>query len=259
MNLTVNARDAMPRGGKLTIETANRFLTESEAAEHIGLKSGRHVLLSITDTGVGMDKATRTRMFEPFFTTKQPGKGTGLGLSTVFGIVRQSGGAIWAASELGQGTCFSALFPVTEAAPVGLRAASEPPLERRLLRGSETLLVVEDEEQVRILARTILRKYGYDVFDARSGGDALVICEQHPTTIHLLVTDVVLPLMSGFDLAARLVSTRPAMRVLYMSGYSESSDALRDARASGAWLQKPITPANLAWRVREALDAASQA
>jgi two-component system, cell cycle sensor histidine kinase and response regulator CckA len=255
MNLTVNARDAMPNGGTLSIETSNKTLNEREAAEHSGLKSGAHVLLVVTDTGVGMDKATLARMFDPFFTTKALGKGTGLGLSTVFGIVKQSGGAIWADSEPGKGTSFRALFPVTEVASGAARAASEAPRERRMLRGTETILVVEDEEQVRVLARTILRKYGYEVLEAQSGGDALLVCEQHPGAIDLLLTDVVLPLMSGLQLASRLLPTHPLMKVLYMSGYTGSSEALQHIHDSNvAFLHKPITPGSLASRVREVLD-----
>jgi two-component system, cell cycle sensor histidine kinase and response regulator CckA len=256
MNLVVNARDAMPSGGKLTIETSNRSLDERAAAEHSGLKPGAHVLLVVTDTGMGMDKSTQARMFDPFFTTKELGKGTGLGLSTVFGIVRQSGGAIWAQSERGKGTSFSVLLPATDATAYAARAASEPPQERRMLRGSETLLIVEDEEQVRVLARTILRKYGYEVLEARSGGDALLVCEQNRGAIDLLLTDVVLPLMSGPQLAARVAPMHPSMRILYMSGYTGSSETLQHLHTSGVpFLQKPLTPGRLVSRVREVLDA----
>ncbi len=253
MNLVVNARDAMPRGGKLTVETTNILLTERDCLEHAGLAPGPHVMLTVADTGTGMDKATQARMFDPFFTTKPVGKGTGLGLSTVFGIVQQSGGVIWASSELGKGTCFKTCFPVTDdVAPRAVRP-TEPPLHRRALRGSETVLVVEDEDPVRALACAILRKYGYHVLEAQSGGDALIVCEQHTSPIDLLLADVVLPRISGPQLAARLLSARPEMRVLYMSGHTGSS--LHDFDfASVAFLQKPITPDMLARQVREVLS-----
>jgi two-component system, cell cycle sensor histidine kinase and response regulator CckA len=258
MNLAVNARDAMPRGGRLTIATASVQLGAADAAEHPGVKAGPHVMLTVADTGVGMDDATRVRAFEPFFTTKPLGKGTGLGLSTVFGIVQQSGGAIWARSELGKGAVFTIYFPVTEASalPVSLPPAAP---ESYSLRGSETVLVVEDEERVRILTRTILRKYGYEVLEAQSGGDALIVCEQHPAAIDLLLTDVVLPRISGPQLAARLAATRPNMKVLYMSGYTGAA-AQQDVPGSVTpFLQKPITPEALVRRVREALRSTQSA
>jgi signal transduction histidine kinase len=255
MNLVVNARDAMPKGGKLTVETASVLLTANDVARHPGTKPGRHVMFVVSDTGVGMDKATQARVFEPFFTTKEVGKGTGLGLSTVFGIVQQSGGAIWAHSELDNGTAFTIYFPVTDSLAA---APSVPPAAAELysLRGSETLLVVEDEERVRVLARTILRKYGYEVIEAASGGDALIASEQHPARIDLLLTDVVMPRISGPQLAARLLATRPDMKVLYMSGYLDELTRQQDLHDSGAaFVQKPITPETLVRRVRETLRA----
>jgi two-component system cell cycle sensor histidine kinase/response regulator CckA len=254
MNLVVNARDAMPSGGGLTIETADVLLSDRDAAELPGLHAGPHVMLAVSDTGVGMDQATQARIFEPFFTTKEIGRGTGLGLSIVFGIVRQSGGAISVRSQPGNGTAFTAYFPVTDGAAIHQSGAAEAVPEPRTLRGSETILVVEDEERVRVLVRTILRKYGYKVLEAQSGGDALIVCEQHEPSIDLLLADVVLARMNGPQLAARLVTTRPDMKVLYMSGNTGSAMLQRATRASGAgFLQKPITPETLIRHVREAL------
>jgi two-component system, cell cycle sensor histidine kinase and response regulator CckA len=253
MNLAANARDAMAGGGKLTIETTNVVFDEREAAEHAGMKAGPHVLLTVNDTGAGMDKETLAHMFEPFFTTKEIGKGTGLGLSTVFGIVKQSGGSIRASSEPGKGTTIRIYFPATDAPAAAVESAPERAerIDRRALRGSETILLVEDEERVRILARTILRKYGYQVLDAQSGGYALIVCEQHPGVIDLLVADVVLPRMSGPQLAARLALTRPDMKVLYMTGYAGASMLQHGPFA--ALLEKPFTPDTLAAHVHDLL------
>ncbi|MDB4997895.1 MAG: hypothetical protein JWM74_5327 [Myxococcaceae bacterium] len=258
MNLAVNARDAMPRGGKLTIETADVVLDEAYAATHVGVKPGPHVMLAVTDTGSGMDKATQAHMFEPFFTTKGVGKGTGLGLATVFGIVRQSEGTVWVESELGRGTTFRVYFPTAATSVV---SSNTPAVEvRGALRGTETILLVEDEERLRILARSILRKYGYTVLDAQSAGDAFLLCEQHAESIDLLLTDVVMPRMSGRELSERLLKVRPQMKVLYMSGYTDDA-VMRHGilESSIAFLQKPITPDALVRKVRTVLGSPGRA
>jgi len=250
MNLAVNARDAMPGGGRLTIETANVDL-EDEQARRCGAKPGPHVMLAVSDTGTGMDEVTRSHIFEPFFTTKEVGKGTGLGLSTVFGIVKQSGGAICVSSEVGVGTTFTLYFPRVERPTHGdVVHPSTPPHGR----GGETILFTEDEEQVRHLVCGILQRHGYEVLVAASAAEALLLCERHPGRIHLLLTDVVMPGMNGHELAHRVTGSRPETSVLYVSGYTGSVVVDHGVLEGAPFLAKPITPAALLRKVREVLD-----
>ena len=253
MNLVVNARDAMPRGGVLTLQTENVELDEAFAREHIGVRPGPHVMLAIADTGVGMDDETQARVYEPFFTTKATGKGTGLGLSTVFGIVKQSGGTIWLDSTLGRGTTFRLYFPATVEGPQPPRQASAVPTSR----GNETILLVEDDATVRSVVRAILSSRGYRVIDSGDAVHALKVCREIAGPIHLLLTDVVMPRTSGRELAARVAELRPAIKVLYMSGYTEDTIVHHGVVDEGiAFLQKPITPTALTHKVREVLDSA---
>ncbi|MBI1961953.1 MAG: PAS domain S-box protein, partial [Candidatus Rokubacteria bacterium] len=255
MNLAVNARDAMPDGGRLTIETADREV-ETGPADAAGVRPRQpHVLLAVSDTGSGMDAATRSRVFDPFFTTKEPGKGTGLGLSTVYGIVAQSGGLIEVESEPGLGTTFKIFLPRVA---VAVDAAAEEAAKRPPLRGSETILLVEDEEGVRELAREILVAHGYTVLEAAGPTEALRLAEAHDGVIHLLLTDVVMPVMRGDALAKRIAPLRPATRVLYITGYVDGQ--LVSPTALGpdlVLLPKPFTPDALLLRVRDVLTAAT--
>ena len=252
LNLVVNARDAMPRGGKLTVETGNVELDEAFAREHIGVMPGPHVMLAISDTGVGMDEATQAHAFEPFFTTNETGKGTGLGLSTVFGIVKQSGGTVWFNSTPGRGTTFRLYFPITADVAPPQRSVSTAPVSR----GHETILLVEDDATVRSVVRAILSSRGYDVIDTVEPAEALTACRDLKKPIHLLLTDVVMPLTSGRELAARVSEMRPAIKVLYMSGYAEDTIVHHGVVDQGiAFLQKPITPNALTHKVREVLDS----
>jgi PAS domain S-box-containing protein len=255
LNLIVNARDAMPKGGKLTIQTKNVELDEEYAREHTGVVPGPHVMLAVSDTGTGVDKDTAKRIFEPFFTTKAKGKGTGLGLSTVFGIVNQSGGHIWVYSEVGIGTTFKLYFPRTQSEEISTPQPSPVPSAV----GSETILVVEDEDAVRQIAITVLRRAGYHVLSASNPGEALLICEQQKTRIHLLLSDVILPRASGPELAERLRAGRPEMKVLFMSGYPGEAVVQHGIMDSSvAFLQKPITPDMLTRKVREVLKGGPQ-
>jgi two-component system cell cycle sensor histidine kinase/response regulator CckA len=251
MNLVVNARDAMPQGGELCVETANVELDENYASSHAEVTPGRYVMLAISDSGHGMDAATRNRIFEPFFTTKAPGKGTGLGLATVYGIVRQSGGHIWVYSEPGQGTTFKVYFPVT-AAPAENDATAAPV---RGLRGRETILLVEDDDAVRAIARSVLEMYGYTVLEAGEPTSAIRICKAHAGPIDALLTDVVMPRLNGKRLSELLLAERPGMKVLFMSGYTNDSIVRQGILEAGIqFLQKPFTPAALAAKLRSVLN-----
>jgi PAS domain S-box-containing protein len=255
MNLAVNARDAMPEGGSLHIDVGNADLDVRHAASHDELKPGAYVVLTISDTGCGMAESTRERIFEPFFTTKPVGKGTGLGLSTVFGIVKQSRGHIAVDSEPGRGTTFKVYLPRTDAKTVQAAAPLPSPAS---LTGTETILLVEDDEQVRTVVSQILQRHGYKVLAAAHGEEALAKSRAHSAPIELLITDVVMPRMSGRDLAARLSAARPNIKVLYLSGYTEDPVVKEGVRARGiAFLQKPITPDALYRKVREVLGAAA--
>ncbi|MBN1658098.1 MAG: PAS domain S-box protein [Anaerolineae bacterium] len=253
INLAVNARDAMPDGGKLTIEMLNTVLDEIYAAQHLGVDPGEYVLLTISDNGAGMTEEVMDHLFEPFFTTKERGKGTGLGLATVFGIVKQNGGHIWVYSEVGQGTAFKIYLPRAVDGQPALARRPQPPAA---VRGSETLLLVEDDPLVRAMTRDILLGLGYQVLTAGDGVEALQVAEAHPGLIHLLLTDVVLPGMNGRELADRLRSGRPEMRVLYTSGYADSAIVQHGVLAEGMhFVSKPFELEALARQVREALDA----
>jgi len=254
MNLVVNARDAMPRGGKLTIETRNVVVGEEFAREHLGVDAGPYVVLAVTDTGQGMDATTKARIFEPFFTTKDLGVGTGLGLSTVFGIVQQSGGSIWVYSELGHGTTFKVYFPATiEKAQVPTAAVTTGGG-----RGSETVLLVEDEPQVRVLLRRLLEREGYTVLVAENAAEAVGVSDSFGEKIDVLLTDVVMPKTSGTELASDLSAKRPDMRVLFMSGYTDNAMVHHGVFPEGAeFLQKPVVVDSLTRKLRDVLDGPS--
>jgi len=253
MNLAVNARDAMPDGGKLTLETSAVELDEAYARTHWPATAGRFALLAVSDTGIGMTEQTRARIFEPFFTTKEVGKGTGLGLATVYGIVKQNGGFIWVYSEPGHGTTFKIYLPrVNEAPTASLQATTTASL-----LGTETILLTEDSPALRATAHQILERYGYTVLDALSSTEALTLARSRAGPIHLLLTDVVMPGMSGRELAERFTAKRPEVKVLYMSGYTDDAVVRHGVLRPGiAYLQKPFTPETLARKVREALDSA---
>jgi PAS domain S-box-containing protein len=252
MNLVVNARDALPDGGHLTVETANVTLDEAYALRRPDVRPGRYVRLAVSDDGCGMDAETQSRLFEPFFTTKSVGKGTGLGLAMVYGIVRQSGGFVWVYSEPGVGTTVKVYLP-EEAS--GAHPVSQTRLPAVPRRGTETVLVVEDEEGVRKLTRRMLAAAGYTVLTAANGGEALLICEQDPRPIHLVLTDVIMPRMSGKELVDRLARVRPGIKVLYMSGYTDDAIVHHGVLDPGAsFIGKPFAQEDLARKVREVLD-----
>ncbi len=250
MNLVVNARDAMPEGGTLTVETSNVELDTNYALTHATMKPGKYVVLAVSDNGLGMDAETRARLFQPFFTTKAQGKGTGLGLTTVFGIVKQSDGGVEVYSEPGKGTSVKVYLPRIDQPAV---AETEAPLEKRP-QGHETILLVEDNEPVRKLMRDTLRREGYKVLDAPAAAEARRVGASHRGSIHLLITDVVMPKESGRDLAGSLVAQRPAMKVLFVSGYADHAVANSGLLTGGyAFLQKPFTTGALLRKVREVL------
>ena len=251
MNLVVNARDAMPDGGRISIRTEAVELDEELAGSRLEVSPGPYVMLSVSDTGAGMDKETQARIFEPFFTTKEQGKGTGLGLSTAFGIVKQSGGSIWLYSELGAGATFKIYLPRVAGGAGILSAAA-----REIPGGHEAILLVEDEEQVRVVAASILRRAGYSVLAAASPGEAISLAENAAGPIDLLVTDVIMPRMNGRLLAERIVAGQPGIKVLFMSGYTDDV-ILHHGVLDGAvaFLQKPLTRDSLTRRVRQVLDA----
>jgi two-component system cell cycle sensor histidine kinase/response regulator CckA len=252
MNLVVNARDAMPDGGTLTIETANVELDEAFVLRHKPMTPGRYVMLAVSDTGCGMDYETQAHMFDPFFTTKELGKGTGLGLSTVYGIIKQSDGYIWADSEPGQGTTFKIYLPHAE--EVAETVAPDATYAPRP-RGAETILLVEDEKGVRAMIRHFLKEEGYTVLEAGNSQEAFLHADQHKDAIHLLVTDVVMPGMNGRELAERMKSSRPDMKVLFVSGYTGDAIARHGVLGKGVnFLEKPFTAEGLTSKVREVLD-----
>jgi PAS domain S-box-containing protein len=251
MNLAVNARDAMPSGGNLTIETSDVELDENYADSHPTVQPGPHVMLAVVDTGTGMTPETKARIFEPFFTTKEKGKGTGLGLATVYGIVKQSGGSIWVYSELGQGTVFKIYLPAVSELPVEKGHAKA---EMGPAFGTETILVIEDEEGVRTLVRHALESRGYKVLETDDAEEAVALCTNHEGTIHLLMTDVVMPKMSGPAVAERVTALRPGIKVLYMSGYTDDAVVRHGILTQDMpFLQKPFSPAALRKKIREVL------
>ena len=256
MNLSVNARDAMPEGGKLKIQTANVVLDQAYTRNHPGSKAGDYVMLTVTDTGTGMDTGTLAHMFEPFFTTKERGKGTGLGLATVYGIVKQSDGYISVESSPGRGSSFEIYLPRYEGQP---EAEAQPIDNPENLRGSASILLAEDSESLRKLAQSNLESAGFHVLSAKSGEEALEIAKQHGSTFDLLLTDVVMPGMNGRVLAEQLLPRQPGIKVLYMSGYTDSFIAGHGVLDPGTnLLHKPFTEEVLIRKVREVLDGAKR-
>jgi CheY-like chemotaxis protein len=251
LNLAVNARDAMPAGGRLTIATSNADIDEAEA-RHLSLEPGRYVAITVRDTGEGMDERTQERIFEPFFTTKEPGHGTGLGLATVYGIVAQSGGSICVRSASGEGATFTVFLPRIEEGASQQPTPAAPPAPAK---GRETVLLVEDEPAVRTLVRDVLADSGYTVLEARDADEALALCATHEGHLAAVVTDVIMPVMSGPALIARLAESRPSLKVIYMSGYTDEAVARNGVLEPGAaFLQKPFAMDVLLRTLREVLD-----
>ena len=251
MNLVVNAKDAMPNGGKISIRTANVTLDESHRPENTFIKNGAYIMIQVSDTGQGMDRETQARIFEPFFTTKEKGKGTGLGLSTVYGIIKQSGGYVFVQSELGRGTVFTIYFPRVDepSEPLGTTQVA-----MASAGGSETVLLVEDEDSVRQLVRETLESRGYRVLEAENGNFGLAMAASHTDTIHLIITDVVMPGLSGHELVEQLLAVRPGIKTLYLSGYAQDAfPTPLTADSQKIFLQKPFTLQSLARKVREIL------
>ncbi|MEO7652651.1 MAG: ATP-binding protein, partial [Bryobacteraceae bacterium] len=250
LNLVVNARDAMPKGGKLLIETANVVIGDEYARHHVNFQPGNYAMIAVSDTGCGMDEQTQSQMFEPFFTTKEKGKGTGLGLSTVYGIVRQSGGHIWHHSFLGVGTIFKVYLPASDS--LDRVPARDIPKGGK---GTETILLVEDEAGVRRLVREMLKRLGYTILEAADGAAAQRLFHEYKDPIHLLLTDVVMPDLGGKQLARHLTAQHQALKVLFMSGYAGEAVQQQNVLDEGmAFIQKPFTPDSLANKVRELLD-----
>jgi PAS domain S-box-containing protein len=253
INLVVNARDAMPEGGRLTIESYNAGPGEDHAVLRPEVGPGRYVVVTVSDSGQGMDEMTRTRIFEPFFTTKEPGKGTGLGLAMVYGFVKQSGGHVEVHSELGHGTTFEVYLPRVEEVPPSVMSLPDPLKDAR---GTETILLTEDQDDVRTMSALFLESSGYTVLQARNGPEAVSVSRQYEGPIHLLLTDLMMPGMNGRQLADLLARERPRMRVLFMSGYTDETVLRHEVREAGVdFLQKPFSPTGLARKVRDVLDA----
>ena len=256
INLAVNARDAMPRGGHLTVETSQVELDDIYAAEHVAVVPGQYVLVTVSDTGRGMTREVRERVFEPFFSTKSKDQGTGLGLSTVYGIVKQHGGSVWAYGEPGTGATFKIYLPIHVEDGSGGQALLDSEEARAVRGGDETLLIVEDEPAVRSLVNRLLSQLGYRLILAQDGLDACRLAGEHPGPIHLLLTDVVMPRLSGPDVARHLTAERPDLKVLYMSGYTDNAIAKHGILEEGIQLlQKPFSMSQLAQHVRQVLDA----
>jgi CheY-like chemotaxis protein len=247
VNLATNARDAMPRGGKLVIETANVDMDEAQA-QNLGAKAGPYVMLAVSDTGVGMDNETRSRLFEPFFTTKAPGSGSGLGLATVYGVIKQADGCVTVYSQPNCGTIFEIYIPRVK------EAVTELP-RLRSAKGSETILLVDDEEGVRKLVYAVLKSNGYDVVEAANGVSALAAYEKNGHKVDMVLTDVVMPQMNGFELGRQLTERAPGVKILYMSGYRDNAIGGGSGEVPRAFLHKPFTPDVLLAKVREVLDA----